>query len=320
MHGEVPSISRPTWQNRCLALFVYAGGLPLLALAPRWRKNPFVAHHYNHAAAIILLLLLVTSVSAIILLSLSYLLVFHREFYESVHLESRMLSLIRKTYLCWDVLWLFAAVLALLGSTRHVLLVSRLAERKRLVRIGAVFSVGVCVITLLILPVAAHASMLVRSDPAPGAAYFIYEDLGIFPRWIFALGFYRVALEAREQYGRGSAVLLPLSPESVARAKREGHFVVIGAHGRPRGMVHRSGWITPDDVRAMPGSNMLRFVYLSSCDSGAQRKAWEEAFLPAKVVTFDRLSAVAEHIWWLWFQAPAALRETAARPLPEVSR
>ena len=316
MHGNNFSNTKASWRDRSLAVFAYAGGLPLLAIAPRWRTRPFVAHHYTHAAAVILLLFLATGLASAVLLILSYLLVFHRGLYESVHLEVHMLSILRKMFLCWAVLWAFAVALAMLGSVRHVLLVSRLATKGCLVRAGVALSCALYLIALLIAPVALHATTLVRSDAAPGAVYFVYEDLDTFPRWLFAFGFYRISLEARAQYGQGSVVLLPLSPESVGRAKREGRFVVIGAHGRPRGIAHRSGWITPKDVEAMPGSGMLRFVYLSSCDSGAQRGPWEAAFAPAKVVTFDRLSAVAEHIWWLWFRGPSVLSEIATGSRP----
>ncbi len=312
MHGKNSSNYQIPWQERCLAVIAYSGGLPLLALMPRWRKRPFVAHHYNHAGAVILLLFISVGIAAAVLLTLSYLLVFHRVPYERFHIEIHMLSTLRKMFLCWAVLWVFAVVLATLGSTRHVLLVTRLAGKSGLLRAAVLLSVAAYGVLLAVIPAAVHATTLVRSDTAPGSVYFVYEDLDTFPRWLFALGFYPLSLEARRLYGPGSTVLLPLSPQAVARAKREGRFVVFGVHGRPRGMADRSGWITPQDVQAMPGSDRLQFVYLSNCDSGAQRAEWEKAFAPARVVTFDRLSAVVEHIWWLWFRAPAVLRKITA--------
>jgi hypothetical protein len=53
----------------------------------------------------------------------------------------------------------------------------------------------------------------------------------------------------------------------------------------------------------------LRFVYNSSCDGGRKAEAWGRALAPAEVRTFDRLSAVAEHVLWLWSEAPRRVRE-----------
>jgi len=312
MDGATTPDAGKGWGWRVAAVLAYAGGLPVLALVPRWRGVPFAAHHYRHAAIVFLLFAVAVVLSAVVLLTLSYLLVFHREVYEGRQLEVHVLAFLRRMFLCWAVVWGFAALLAVVGSTRRVLLVSWLAAREGLVRAGGRLAVVACVVVIVASPFAVHASSLVRSDDQPGKVYFVYEDLDTFPRWIFALGFYRVALAAPDLYGPGETLLLPLGSESVARAKREGVFVVIGAHGRPQGMLYRNGWIRPAEVRAMPGGAGLRYVYLSSCDSGSQREAWEAAFAPAEVVTFDRLSAVAEHIWWLWVRAPGVLRATAA--------
>ena len=62
----------------------------------------------------------------------------------------------------------------------------------------------------------------------------------------------------------------------------------------------------------MPQSDRLEFVYLTGCDSGAQETAWKNAFAPARVVTYNRLTSVFEHIWWLWVRAPRVVRGLAA--------
>ena len=53
----------------------------------------------------------------------------------------------------------------------------------------------------------------------------------------------------------------------------------------------------------------LQFVYMSACDGGEKATEWEQRFAPAEVVTFNRLSAPMEHLWWLWFDAPDRLNE-----------
>lgn len=291
------------WPPRFGALLCYLGP----GLFRRAPHGVFLHHHYNHAATLILLLAVCGAVWFTGILCLSYLLVFHREMYEGVHLERYVLSGLNKVLLCWLVVWVFAVILALLGSMRTVLLVTWLSGFPRMVKAGRVVFVVACVLVLAAAPVAVHADSLVRDSGEPGVAYFVYEDLDTLPAWLFALGFYRVSLATRARFGPGKAVLLRLSEETILRAKAEGQFVVIGAHGRPRGILCDGGWIAPRDIAAGESNPGLRFVYLSSCDSGAQRKAWEEAFAPAEVVTFDRLSAIVEHIWWLWFRAPGEL-------------
>jgi hypothetical protein len=53
----------------------------------------------------------------------------------------------------------------------------------------------------------------------------------------------------------------------------------------------------------------LRYVYNSGCDCGVKSAEWEKALAPAEVQTFGRLSAVAEHIRWLWTDGPKRIKE-----------
>jgi hypothetical protein len=50
-------------------------------------------------------------------------------------------------------------------------------------------------------------------------------------------------------------------------------------------------------------------VYNSACDSGSKAGEWEQALAPAEVRTFGRLSAVIEHLLWLWSEGPRRVRE-----------
>ncbi len=52
----------------------------------------------------------------------------------------------------------------------------------------------------------------------------------------------------------------------------------------------------------------LQLVYLAACDGGKKAAEWNVMFAPARVISFDRLSAVAEHIYWLWVRGPREIR------------
>jgi len=66
--------------------------------------------------------------------------------------------------------------------------------------------------------------------------------------------------------------------------------------------------VSPGNAARYGTGKDLRFVYITGCDSGAQAEAWERQLAPAEVVTFNRLSAWLEHIYWLLFRGADAIR------------
>jgi len=296
------------WQARAMAFTLYLGVAPWFWFSKHRRSNPLVEHHFRQALGIFLLLFIVTAVFIVVVAALSYTMIHQRILYDQTHPEPRLMSLTRKLFLCWMVFWIFGAGQAVAGSMREMPIVAFLARRSRAIGVTAVLLVMAELSMAGVFPLVVHAARLTRQDAAPGKAYLIYEDINRFPRWLFTFGFYRISLAAREKWGPGSVVALRMTEEHVRRALREGHFVFIGSHGLARGLLVGKGLITPEDIARMDKNSRLQFVYLTSCDSGTQRKAWEEAFAPAKVVTYDRLTAVVEHIAWLWFRGPEVVR------------
>ena len=297
-----------TWTHCGLAALGYLGLLPLYFLLSRTRTAPFLDHHFRQSVAIYGLLLLITGVSAIAVAALSYLLVFHREFYETLHMEGYILGALRKLYVAWAVFWAFGLAMALLGGMRQMPLVNRLARKKRWVKGTCLCLLALYGFLLALVPVTVHACRLVPQDREIGAVYMVYEDNGVFPRWLFALAFYPMARTTEATFGPGQAVLQRISRESIAQALAHGRLVFIGSHGTRKGLMLKNDWILPADLAGDVKNPALAFVYLTSCDSGEQRDAWVSALAPADVVTYDRLSAVLEHAWWLWFRGPEKIR------------
>jgi hypothetical protein len=187
---------------------------------------------------------------------------------------------------------------------------------------------------LLIVAIAVHASTLSRQDDEPASAYLLYDDMGIVPRWVFNVGFYRIARAATERWGPGSVVVAPLDEHHLRLALDNGKFVFLACHGRdgdivtpyisifPHPLITRELEQWKHEVRviicdtgdpyqpwtALPSARSLQLVYNSACDGGAKAEQWEAAFAPAEVKTFDRLSTVAEHIVWLWYDGPDRVR------------
>jgi len=302
-------------RQRLLALSMYLGTAPLLLLlSGRWRDKPFLQHHFRQSGGIFVLLIAVLLVCLAVIATLSAALVLQREFYEGGLAEAHALRWAWRLFLCWTVFWAFGAGMALLGAQRDMPLVDWFTRRPRVVTgawilLGGAYLAGLFVV----LPVTAHAAQITQGPGGTGRVYMLYEDNDTFPRWVFTLGFYRAARASQERYGPGNAVLLRLSTATIEEALAQADFIFIGSHGTRDGLLLGEGaehhWLTPEDVRRMRVNPELGFVYLTGCDSGAMRTAWEGAFAPAEVVAFDRLTAVIEHIWWLWFRAPRVIRQ-----------
>ncbi len=305
----------PIWRTRLAALSFYLGAAPFFWAARTRRKNAYLRHHFEQALAIFLLLFLLTALFAALVLLLSYTMIHQRALYDQTHPEPHLLTFVRRLYLCWLVFWAYGIGLALFGSTRHMPIVAFIASRRGLRGTAMAVFVVLYGAAALTVPVAAHASLLIRTDERPGEVLLLYEDIGKFPRFLFALGFYNISRTANARWGDGSVVALRLTEEAIQRAVKEGRFVFIGSHGRAQGLLLKTGYVSPEDVKAMGAKSQLQYVYLTSCDSGAQKEAWEDAFAPAEVITYDRYTAVVEHAWWLWFRAPATIR---ALPEPAV--
>ncbi len=308
-NNAAPNRTRIGWPPRACALALYFGAVPFLAFRPRRRQDPFIAHHYKQAAAIFFLLFATATIFVLVVIGLSYLMVHKRETYEAFHLEPRLLDLTWKLFLCWIVFWCYGAGLALFGSVTPLPITGFLSRRKVVVR-GTASVLCLLYAALAVFALfSVRASALTRQDERPGQVYMLYENVDRFPRWLFTAAFYRASKAAIARHGEGSVVVLRLSEETIARALREGRFIFIGSHGRQQGLLLKGGYVPPARVAAMEKNPGLQYVYLTSCDSGAQKEAWESAMAPAEVVTYPRLTTVLEHAAWLWSEAPNVIRQ-----------
>jgi len=270
-------------------------------------------------------------------LSLSYLLVDRRDLYESIP-QLGLSPVLRDVLvqspplLVWLILWSGGIVLALVGSRRTMPFIGWVARRPRLLRVAFVGNVVLLFGAMLTTVLAVHASSLTRDDNEPASVYMLYDDMEIVPRWVFNLGFYRMSLSAREKWGPNNVVVAPLDELHLRLALRHGRFIVLACHGIDGELISSRFRIAPpafatpsdpdahglcfayfDDYRSDPWTFLdagqdLRFVYNSGCDCGVRAAEWDKALAPAEVRTFGRLSAVAEHIGWLWTDGPKRLQ------------
>jgi hypothetical protein len=298
----------PHTRDRLLAAFMY---LLAPALCPaRWLAEgyPRAAEHRNNALAAAFLLALLCLLFAASVAVISYLMVHYRDTYQAWKLEPYTLDILWKTLLAWLVVYVFALGHALWRPDYPVPLLSWLGQRRWVRGAGAGFLAVALSLGLLTAGIAAHAATITLSDNRSSKVFFVYEDNQRFPPLLFQLGVYRIALAARERYGAIETQVLPISKANLLRAFREGDFVVVGSHGTEHGLITREGYFTPEEIDTAQVGTGLQYVYLTGCDSGAEAERWREKLRPANVVTHDRLTAVAEHVWWMWVEAPGILR------------
>lgn len=299
---------RPSWPVRFLVFGLYFGLAPLACFVPQTDTPGFSTTHRRQAFTLWAVLGFICAVFLGLVLGLSVLMVHDRTWAESRAAEVWILSFGRKCLLAWGVFWLYALWRCLRGSAVPVPFLATLSRSRFLHASGLAFSMLCFCMIVVLAPLTVHANRLVTRDPARGKVFMLYDDLGRFPRSLFSLAMYRLSLASIHTWGPESAVLLPLGADTIDIAVKQGIFVFIGSHGTARGLLLNGRYYRPEDVPGREAGKGPKYVYLASCDSGAQRTAWEEAFRPAVVKTYDRLTPTLEHLWWLWSEGPEILR------------
>jgi hypothetical protein len=258
------------------------------------------------------------------------------------HVENPWIN--RLAYALWlpsvaaAALWITLIGLALTGSSRPLPFLKQLARRPWIIR----FSFLANSVALACLPIIAvlafHATSLTRPNRAGAAVYFLYDEGIPVPRWVYALGMYRVSLQAQRNWGPGGTVLDRLNKETLRVALANGKVVILATHG---GKGYICTFFAPEKLCVSPpatgatdemiGARFLRMsvlgaegkfsawenvavssnlelVYLFGCDTGKKTAEWEEHLSPARVVTYNRPSTLTDHGLWFAWTGPAQLK------------
>lgn len=298
----------PGWRVRVAVLVAYLGLGPLLYYPFKGREDSFLKSHLAQAGGLWFVFWLLVAAFLAGAGVMSYVLVFYRDIYQGALHERTLLNFFRRAFLVWGVFLSFGAGAAVLGKTFELPIVSYLARRRYVVGATLILQ-GLLLLSLAVLaPFAAYTAASVRGGDGAAEVVLLYEDVDRYPRWLFTAAYYPLTRAAQHRFGSEGVVVRKLTQESLAAAVQSARFVFVGSHGKAEGLLLDHKWFPPEGVAAMPRSEHLEFVYLASCDSGAQAEAWRKAFAPAEVITYDRLTAVIEHVWWLWTEGPRRIR------------
>lgn len=305
---DPPTDTPPGGIDRVTAVLVYFGLSPFFTPGLRRRRDGFAAHHARQSDALFLLLYTIASFFIATVAVLSVIMLRHRAVYDAGHYEAWTLSIFRKLLIAWAVFWVYGVGLSLFGSRAEIPWFGGIGRRRGVIGVRAALA-ATWLLAIVCGALAARGLSLAPENTTPARACLLYEDVdGRYPRWLFALGYYP-AIEAAHQRWGNAVSLRRLTRESLLKATGEAEFLFIGSHGMAEGILLQSGFVTPADVRAAGEHPKLRYVYLAGCDSGALKKNWEDAFAPAQVVTQAGLTPLLQHIGWLWFEAPKAIRD-----------
>lgn len=243
------------------------------------------------------------------------------------------------------VLWSALLALALAGSSRKLPVIRRLTGLHWMFRFSSMANRILLALIPMVGVLTWHAASLTRRCGDSGAVYFLYDDGIPVPRWSYALGLYRISLQARRNWGGGSVVLDRLDPENLRSAMAHGKVVILATHGEKgfayaiNKVVPRIGagtlCVAPPDPGATDQMNrsqflrlavlgadnnwsnagnvtvgdQLRIAYVFACDAGIKASQWKEHLSPAQVIMYNRTSTLYDHAWWFAFTGPALLRK-----------
>ena len=171
------------------------------------------------------------------------------------------------------------------------------------------------------------ANKIVNQSVNPAEVYILYNGnfatpFGIskFPEAIFKIGMYPIIREASIRWGVQSVKVIPLTFINFTEALNNGKLIYLATHGVD-GYIYMEDnpfiGIIPKDYEQLEPVEIqemlqqhdnLQFVYIAACFAGNADPSWEEFFAPAQVISFNRISWVIEHVYWIWVDGPRVIQ------------
>ncbi len=335
---------RPGLAGRLLGAASYLGFAPLTRLWHPKRHEAFFAHHFKQGMAV--WFCLISTFFGFFLFDTAtalFFLLFPQVAQNLIETWAPYLRFIDYALLlpviALAVFWITPVVFALCGSTRPLPLQKQLARRLWIIRFSLVSNLLALASVPIVAAFGIHAAARAQASRDGAAVYFLYDEGVGVPRWAFALGMYRITLQADRNWGKASTVVDHLNQDTLRAALASGRVVILATHGEkgyavtyfaPKclcvaapdtgaaneiGSRHflRMKLLQPEDkgggwenVTANPN---LKLAYLFACHGGARAAQWEEHLSPAKVVTYNRISTIYDHAWWFAITGPKLLEQ-----------
>ena len=318
-------------KSRLLSVACYFGIAPILWIVRGYKqKNRFVQYHFQHSLALSLLFLCYPLIFSFVyvlerITNLYSQIIFRDDSNLLAWLLASSLSINDGFYVACSIVWIAGVISAWRGTTPRIPLVSRIARNETAIKLSLYSWVFFLIVTILIILVAVHSSLIGVASDGPAQVYILYTVGGYIsteelwanytpPRWAVTTAFYPMVLAGEKRWGHGSVSVEPLTEASFREAIQNGRFVFAASHGgeEPGSFAYSfepyEGFL-PSDISPDEVGSQLRYVYIAACDAGAKKTEWEQVLAPAQVQTFDRISYVDEHFLWMWSIGPRIISE-----------
>jgi hypothetical protein len=236
------------------------------------------------------------------------------------------------------VLWVGLLGLAVGGSTLKVPVLNRLMRKAWAIRLAFLLNCLGLASAPTVLFDGVHATSRTCRSSDTAAVYFLYDEGIQVPRWGYALGLYRISLQAQRNWGKGSTVLDRLNRETLRQALANGRVVILATHGddgvaetyfapevlrvwppdsgvtdEAKGLRFlQMSFLRPNNkwgkAENVPANSQLKLAYIFACNGGRKATQWREHLAPAQVITYNRVSTLWDHAVWFAFRGPAQLK------------
>ena len=310
--------------ERLKSLLFYTGFIPLFpSLLFRRTKNDGLANEYANALAVSFVQTL-TLIAALLIWIFGFYAVaqFSPRSLETLRIGNLFILVYPALFLLLVgiIIWLIYTVAAVSGFKIKIPLVTKLSKNRRILILSYFINISLVLILCLILAGIFHSNKLAQHPQKPAKVYMLYDDMGFVPHWVFPFGFYQIQREAIKKWGHDQVSIVPISNESVQEAIQNATMIFFSVHGdwsfgEFAGTFHFANEARdefygygPDQIEKMGVGENLKFVYLAQCNGGVLADEWPQAFAPAMIKSFDRISLYPEHIFWLWYKLPRILR------------
>jgi hypothetical protein len=275
--GRAMPASRSSSFNRLLSTSYYLGLAPLTSLFRCRSSNPLLQHHRAQAMSAFFLLFLLFLTACLIDTAETILFVEFPDLAGSLVTRYGWAAVLLDfgsyaALVLAGILWISLLGLAVRGSTWKVPVLKQLSERKWIICFSSIVNSVVLVLIPLVAIFAVHATSLTRRSTDGASVYFLYDEGVGVPRWGFALGLYRILVQARRNWGNGSTVLDCLNRQTLNTALTNAKVLIIATHG---GDGYATTWYAPEVLRIEPP------------ETGASDESKSPRYLRARVLGRD---------------------------------
>lgn len=301
----------PRLLHRILCAFLYMGVAPLAFLLRFHHKSDFTKHHTMHALSSSFIMHVAFLIFFILGIILSLLGIHSEDIYFKIRIPTVYWSIFIVTFSALLLLTTISLIYAIRGKSTEVPILRRLSRKAWLPASMLSIFFASSAFLLLITSLSCYSLSITPQSNNDAKVYMLYDDADFYPRWVFTLGFLPITIKASNNLGPNSMCVCKLTNDTLKQAFSKGKFIFVATHGGSPGLVYANRQLyKAQDAYIASDGNHPRFIYLTACGIAKDDDSWKRAFPKTEITSFNRWSAVLEHIWWLCFEGPEKLEST----------